>query len=254
MSSDKDFWDQMNQQFAHMIDFANEANDFESTINELQKVTQALAEQSPKPKEELIREYQNYIDHMLIQADKYENMYEQLEEQLIQNSVQVEYASGGECIHRGFLCPSPILDKVVGGCNRGQLIKKPRVNTKNYYVYHFNDESKLIGVERYVNSSCYEKEFIVENDSIVYGIIFKTFDPSITLLSMETYDEKQCLKHYITLMPDNITGNHRHNIRTSEKYVYNKSNQLEKVMLVLEGYPSLSMLNEDEILYESSVE
>lgn len=248
MSSKKAFIDQINQLFTHMTDFTNRTNDFESTRSELHKITQELRAQCPKPREELIHEYQSYIDHLLALAANYENRYVQLEQQLLQNSIQVEYASGGECIHRGFLCPSPILDKVVGGCNRGQLIKKPRINIKNYYAYHFNDNNKLIGVEKYANSSCYEKEFIIEVGRTVYGINYRTVNPLISLISMETYDENQDLKHYITVMPDTFTGKHQHNIRTSEKFVYNKTNQLKKVILVLEGNPSLLILNKKEII------
>lgn len=249
MSSEKEFWNQMNQQLAHMTDYAKESNDFESTINELHKITMELASQCPKPKLDLIKEYESYIDQMLIIANSYEDMFEQLDQHMSQNTSQVEYASGGERIHRGFLCPSPILDKVIGGCHRGKLIKQPRANSNNYYVYHCNGKNKLIGIEKYANGSCYEKEFIVEKESIVYGISYRMINLSIALISMETYDEKQRLKHYITLMPDSM-GENQHIIRTSEKYVYNESNQLEKVVLVLEGYPSLSLLEEQEIICE----
>ena len=252
MSSKKEFWNQINEQFAHMTDFTKETNDFELIMDELQKMTQDMKTQLPKPKIELIQEYQNYIDQMIAIADCYQTSYQQLDDQMSQNSSHLEYASGGECIHRGFLCPSPILDQVVGGCNRGKRIKGLRVNTKNYYVYHFDDRNKLIGIEKYVNGTCYEKEIMIEKELIVYGISYHMHDLSIGLISMETYDEMLHLKHYITVMPDIYTGNKQHSIRTSERYIYNELNQLEKVILVLEGYPSLHMLNEEEILCEAS--
>lgn len=250
MATKKEFMNQVNQQFAKLTEFITETQDYDLMCNELQKMTHDMMQHMPECKIEVINEYQNYIDEMLSIADNYKSAYQKLDDEMKQNTRQLEYSSGGECIHRGYHCPSPILDRVVGGCKRGKRIKRVTANSKNYYIYHYNDRYKMIGVEKYVDSTCYEKEFIIEKAMKLYGISYYMDDLSIGLISMETYDEEQHLKHYITILPDNVTGKNRHNIRTSEKYIYNERNQLQKVLLVLEGYPSLSMLNEEEILCE----
>ena len=305
MASEKEFLDQMNQQLAHMTElFTNKENDFDSIMNELNNFTMGLVTNHPKPAPELIQEYQNYIDEMLRIAKSYEGNYEQLKQQMLEKTSHLEYASGGECIHRGYLCPSPILDQVIGGCNRGKLIRKPRANSKSYYVYHFNDKENLIGIEKYSNGTCYETEIIIEKESVIenesiiekgflieeeslinkeslikkesiiqqefiiqkepiiaqdpdleketilYGITYHHHSSSSVLMSMEIYDQNQRLQQYTTVMPDNYTGKGHHNIRTSEKYVYNELSQLQKVVLVLEGVPSRGILKEEEIICE----
>ena len=55
----------------------------------------------------------------------------------------VRYGRGGECIHRGFYCPSIVEDIVVGNCNRGKILQRsPR--RKPDYTYGFDSDGKLI--------------------------------------------------------------------------------------------------------------
>ena len=82
--------------------------------------------------EELYYSYKNKLDYY----------YNQSESQVVRK----EYARGGEVIHRGFYCPSTVQDIIVGNCNRGKLVKKPRKTPD--YEYWFDDNDRLILVKQ----------------------------------------------------------------------------------------------------------
>lgn len=59
--------------------------------------------------------------------------------------VSYRYSRDGEVLHRGFLCPSPIEDIVVGNCNRGREVKKTAANEKKItFEYGFSDQGLQI--------------------------------------------------------------------------------------------------------------
>ena len=62
------------------------------------------------------------------------------------NAVRRQYAKGGECLHRGYYSPS-MLDLVVGGCDRGRLLKTTA--PRNYsYEYLFDEDGRLLCVNQ----------------------------------------------------------------------------------------------------------
>ena len=70
---------------------------------------------------------------------KYCCAFEELMENTECNVVYKKYSKGGDCIHRGALSPSN-LDMVVGGCNRGALLKRfPRGKFSYEYIFDKND-------------------------------------------------------------------------------------------------------------------
>ena len=67
------------------------------------------------------------------------------------DAVRRKYAKGGENIHRGYYSPSS-LDLVVGGCDRGRLLKT--ASPKSYtYEYLFDAEGRLLCVNQEEESS-----------------------------------------------------------------------------------------------------
>jgi len=67
-----------------------------------------------------------------------------LKKQLEKEIVREEFSSDGLTIHRGYYCPSPVQDIIVGGCKRGRLLKRMAANSKPTYKYGFNAEGELI--------------------------------------------------------------------------------------------------------------
>lgn len=60
-----------------------------------------------------------------------------------------ELSRGGGTIHRGYYCPSPIKDKVIGGCKRGRLISKLPSKSDAVYEYYFNESNEMTLVNKY---------------------------------------------------------------------------------------------------------
>ena len=55
-----------------------------------------------------------------LEKDNYQNVFDQIDKTVVRR----EQSSGGECMHRGYYCPSIIEDIVIGNIKRGRLIKK----------------------------------------------------------------------------------------------------------------------------------
>ncbi len=116
------------------------------------------------------------------------NNYEQKFKEFSKNVVRKEYSVGGNCIHRGYFCPSLIYDIVIGGVNRGKLLKRVQKNSKPTYEYGFDSSDNLITVK----SSRYS-EFVVRTGNIEYGISFDNFNELHNLTEC-TYNEGKLTK------------------------------------------------------------
>ncbi len=109
--------------------------------------------------EVIYRNYENKLDYF----------YNQAENQVVKK----EYARGGECIHRGFYCPSPVLDIIVGNCKRGKLVKKPRKQPD--YEYWFDSHNRLIlSKQRYIENSIPPIiELIFYNSNCINSVLYQ---------------------------------------------------------------------------------
>lgn len=87
--------------------------------------------------QELLEEYSGCIEGLIRQT------YEQVSRQ--------EFASGGNSLHRGYYCPSPVQDIIIGNCKRGKLLKKNQKNSKLSYKYCYDREDRLILVFQYAH-------------------------------------------------------------------------------------------------------
>ncbi len=96
------------------------------------------------------------------------SQFKKMKKETLANVVRTELAVGGMTISRGFYCPSPIIDIVVGGCNRGKVLKRVTKRSKPSYEYGFDKDDRLILVR---DPSGEIMEFIEysENHSIGYG-------------------------------------------------------------------------------------
>lgn len=80
----------------------------------------------------------------------YANAFYELSEGIESKVYRREYAKGGEGFHRGVYSPSN-LDLVVGGVNRGRLLKRPPKENNYNYEYLFDAQGNLICVYDYGN-------------------------------------------------------------------------------------------------------
>ena len=103
-------------------------------------------------------------------CNKYSNSYEQLLEATMKPTLEKQYGRGGECIHRGYYCPSPVKDILIGNLNRGKLLKTQRSAGTADYCFYF-DKDKLVMVDKYAvfperGRVLYSREFILRDGDI----------------------------------------------------------------------------------------
>jgi len=77
-------------------------------------------------------------------VETYSSQCQSLKNQLEDGVVREEYSTGGRLLRRGYYCPSPIYDIVVGGCNRGRLLERTTPISKPTYRYCFNRSNEMI--------------------------------------------------------------------------------------------------------------
>lgn len=87
----------------------------------------------------------------------------------------------GSSLHRGFYCPSPIYDIIIGNAKRGKLRNKIVSRNKNFYQYFFDSTGELLVVDHVVDGEIIEKELMLYEENIRYGI---TVDSSNQLVSI----------------------------------------------------------------------
>lgn len=119
-------------------------------------------------------------------ANLYKDRCQLLYDELSNSVNKYEFSSGGEVLHRGYYCPSPIIDIVVGNGKRGKNIKALNAKSKPTYRYGFDSQNNLILVDiLHLN----EKEIIISNGNIETGICFSN-DFGITALSESHYENQ----------------------------------------------------------------
>ncbi len=223
----------------------SDSDDFNTMAQELNKLTESLIANLPKPSQQMIEEYQNDMDAMLSVGERYQERYDELARQISEDTVRIEYASGGELLHRGYHCPSPLLDKLVGGYKRGRKVREPKAGTKYYYKYYYDEHNRMLRCDKYEGNRCLEIEFMINEDDHRYGLSFLPDCNAINRLSLEKYSAIGLLGKYLTVLPDFYTGEQNHSIHTSEKYEYDENNQIAKVVFVSGGVPKLKLLQEE---------
>lgn len=107
---------------------------------------------------------------------QYKNSFEELQNAAENCVARREYAKGGEKIHRGAYFPG-MKDFIVGGMNRGRLLKKAPKDNRYNYEYLFNSDNQMICVKKYLLNSrsdyCLaEIEFLIHKENEVLSLMF----------------------------------------------------------------------------------
>lgn len=92
----------------------------------------------------------------------------------VECAASVQYARGGVLLPRGFYCPSPVRDLIIGNSNRGKLLKKaPKVPPD--YTYYFDELGQLSAVFIPSEISCDSSgmELITRSGNMECGLMFQ---------------------------------------------------------------------------------
>ena len=120
-----------------------------------------------------------------------------------------QYARGGVTLQRGYYCPSPVYDLVVGGANRGRLLKSPaRCKTPPDFIYGFDGQGRLILVDGPYSSLTkgpYYREAVLREDGREIGLRMDA-DSRLCGISICRYESGRIAEYVAALRLDRRNG------------------------------------------------
>ncbi|MDQ8739434.1 hypothetical protein [Paenibacillus sp. LHD-38] len=130
-------------------------------------------------------------------ADRLTQLRTSAEEKIVRHA----YSKGGIVIYRGFYCPSPVLDLVVGGMKRGRLFKKKIPKLGEYsYEYGFDQDEKMLRVKRAnefegeIPENIFDEEYLIYVGNVEYGLQFNYLG-GLDAVSRCTYENGKLMKY-----------------------------------------------------------
>lgn len=122
-------------------------------------------------------------------------------------------------LHRGYYCPSPIYDVVIGNCKRGRILNSPK-HPRAWFQYSFDEAGDLIAVTHPVDAALPIREYLFREGPQVIGVTLDEHH-ALRFVSMETY-ENGMLRDYKTALFAPTQGLSLWNFRR-ESYEYDSA-------------------------------
>ena len=121
-------------------------------------------------------EYQASCQHFTAECARLESIArdlyarrEELQAHCDAATVRKEYASCST-LHRGFYCPSPVFDLIVGNTHRGKLLKRITKACKPSHEYGFDANGRLLYCKSIYMGHYAYTEYLVYNENTIYGL------------------------------------------------------------------------------------
>jgi hypothetical protein len=174
-------------------------DEFELMLEEIRNSTiQRLKNSNIQIDQEKLKKFKGIISELVSIRNEYEEQLHRLRTLTEKEIVNVQYSKGGETIHRGYYCPSPVLDLIVGGLKRGKLYKRKPDFGRYSYEYCFDSNNRLIlvkGVNEFTTpDSNYNEEYLLYNDDTISGVEFD-HTGDIVAVSRCTYENNNIVKY-----------------------------------------------------------
>lgn len=157
-------------------------------------------------------------------VDYYTPLLKDLRNLAVKSAVRKEYSNNESGMYRGYYCPSPVDDLIIGGCRRGKLLKRITKRTNPEREYLFDSNNRLVAVNSLLDWKAVHTEVLIYEDNLVTGIDIDNYDNSISEISECTYGSDNKRKSFLTA---SISSNKA--IKTTieeielEKYSYDES-------------------------------
>lgn len=94
----------------------------------------------------------------------------ELREEGERNTVRREYASGCRYLHRGFYCPSPAIERIIGNVRRGKILKRITRASKPTHEYGFDQDGRLLWCKTIDRDATQSVEYLVYEKNCICGI------------------------------------------------------------------------------------
>ena len=191
--------------------------------------------------EVLMANFQSILEEFRILIDQYVHLFPEFIVQTRQRTATTTYAQGGECLHRGIMNPSPVLN-LLAGCNQGVEIPGPEAATDDFFRYSFNEAGELICVSRFQLQGPPElpedMEFIFRAENVEYGVTFHHGWEEVTKVSKVIYGADGQILSYAASEYDQAEPELM--FLHYEKYTYQR-NQLTRADVYFGISPDLNM-------------
>ncbi|WP_455749331.1 hypothetical protein [Peribacillus butanolivorans] len=203
--------------------------DFEHMLNELQQsAMEQIKNSNIQIDKDKLNSFEDIISELVSIRNEFASKLSQLQNSKEKEIVTFEYSKGGETLHRGYYCPSLVLDLIVGNIKRGKLLKRKPDFGKYSYEYGFDADNRLIrvkGVNEFTTPvSRFDEEFLIYSDDIVLGVEFDNMG-HIDVVSKCTYDNGKIVKY-----ERSVCGTQEYADLYYEEYFY-ENNMLSEVSI-----------------------
>lgn len=109
---------------------------------------------------------------------------------------KMQFGVGGSVLHRGYLCPSLILDIVAGNISRGKIITRLMPSINPDFEYSLDQSDNLVCVKQ-----PFYTEYIVRRDETETGALFSDADDKLSAISECRYENGR-IKSYLYALYD----------------------------------------------------
>lgn len=157
-------------------------------------------------------------------VDYYTPLLKNLRDLAVKSAVRKEYSNNESGMYKGYYCPSPVDDLIIGGCRRGKLLKRITKRTNPDKEYLFDSDNRLVAVNSLLDWKAVRTEVLIYEDNLVTGINIDNYDNSIIKLSECIYDSDNKIKSFLTA---SVSSNKATRTKIDEieleKYSYDES-------------------------------
>lgn len=114
---------------------------------------------------------------------------------------RLEYAINGD-MHRGFYCPSPVLDLIIGNIHRGRILKRVTARSKITHRYGLDAENNLVYAEALEDGEVLSTEYLFTRDNCRMGVTVLS-NGDLAAISEEIFENQKLARYsYLSVYPD----------------------------------------------------
>ena len=166
---------------------------------------------------------------------EYEYQYDSLAVTISDDGLRRKYGKGGEMLHRGALCPSPIYDLVIGNVRRGRVLLQPPKEAQPDYVYYFCG-NRLKIADKYDGrlGRCTREFLLYHNHTVIaprYCVLDRPRLGEIEGLSVCDYREDGRIQSWADCFRLSAQDFEVH----SEEYFYDDAGRLNRAQMTLDS-------------------
>ncbi|MCF2941899.1 hypothetical protein L1N85_26625 [Paenibacillus alkaliterrae] len=226
-------------------------DEFEKMMSEINESTAKMIAELKASRQfdpAILNAFKNDVTELISIKHEYADKLSELRASVEKEVVRLEYSKGGETIHRGYYCPSPVLDLIVGGKKRGRLFKKKIPEFGSYsYEYGFDKDDRLIrvkGINEFTTpNSRFDEEYLIYRKNIVYGVEFDHLG-KLHVVSKCAYNNGNIIKYEQSVCWMEIDADLYY-----EEYTY-ENNKLSEVHVFYNIEPLLGIYSESRYLVD----